>query len=46
LQISWVGSAEGEILVSDEFDLPPEMVPESSDEVEEGEEDRSDDAGE
>ncbi len=46
LQISWVGSAEGEILVSDEFDLPPEMVPESSDEVEQGEEDRSDDAGE
>lgn len=46
LQISWVGSAEGEILVSDEFDLPPEMVPESSDEVDQGEEDRSDDAGE
>ncbi len=46
LQISWVGSAEGEILVSDEFDLPPEMVPESSNEVEQGEEDRSDDAGE
>lgn len=46
LQISWVGSAEGEVLVSDEFDLPPQAIAESSEEVEPGEEDRLDNAGE
>jgi segregation and condensation protein A len=46
LQISWVGSAEGEILVSDEFDLPPQEIAESPVEVAQSEEDRSDDAGE
>jgi segregation and condensation protein A len=25
LQITWVGSAEGEIRVSDEFDTPPQL---------------------
>ena len=29
LQITWVGSAEGQIEVSDEFDLPP-VLPETN----------------
>lgn len=26
LQISWVGSDEGEVLVTDEFDIPPQPL--------------------
>ena len=29
LQITWVGSAEGEVTVSDEFDTPPQLVDEA-----------------
>lgn len=29
LQISWVGSDEGDVLVTDEFDLPPQILDES-----------------
>jgi segregation and condensation protein A len=29
LQITWVGSAEGEVTVSDEFDAPPQLVDEA-----------------
>ena len=29
LQITWVGSAEGEVTVSDEFDSPPQLVDEA-----------------
>jgi segregation and condensation protein A len=25
LQITWVGTQEGEVMVSDEFDLPPQV---------------------
>jgi len=33
LQVTWVGSDEGEVLATNEFDLPPE----SQNETEEGE---------
>jgi segregation and condensation protein A len=29
LQITWVGSADGEVRVSDEFDIPPQPVDEA-----------------
>ena len=35
LQISWIGSDEGEILATDEFDLPPEISDENEAEKEE-----------
>ena len=35
LQISWIGSDEGEILATDEFDLPPEISDENETEEEE-----------
>ena len=35
LQISWIGSDEGEILATDEFDLPPEISDENKTEEEE-----------
>lgn len=35
LQISWIGSDEGEILATDEFDLPPEIFDENETEEEE-----------
>jgi len=35
LQISWIGSDEGEILATDEFDLPPEISDENETEKEE-----------
>jgi segregation and condensation protein A len=37
LQISWVGSDEGEILVTDEFDIPAESAEVLENQIEEEE---------
>ena len=41
LQISWVGSDEGDVLVTDEFDIPPQAIDETTEKKLEGEPDNA-----